>query len=63
MVLDPDLIVILQLCYGISSIGYCGHSMEEFCAFIPKFDSILSVSILPVCVSGPEQFGKLSLYD
>jgi hypothetical protein len=55
MVRDYVSIVILELCNGILPIIDCGHRMEEFGGFIPKFNSVDCVSFLPVDVHVPQK--------
>jgi len=50
MVLYPDPLIILQLHDGVFPEGDGSHGMEKFGAFTTKFNSIFSISILPVCV-------------
>jgi len=43
--MDPNTLVIQYLRDGISPVGNSHHTMEKFCALIPKFDSIDRISL------------------
>ena len=46
--MDPNTLVIQYLRDGISPIGNSRHTMEKFCALVPKFDSIDCISLPPI---------------
>ena len=48
MIMDPNTLVIQYLRDGISTIENSRHTMEKFCALIPKFDSIDCISLPPI---------------
>jgi hypothetical protein len=63
MIRDYVSIVILELYNGILPIGDYGHCMEEFGAFIPKFNSVDYVSFLLVDVLVPQTILQVLLND
>ena len=63
MILNPGALLIHQLWNRVPSERDGRHTVEKFRAFISKFNSINSVSLLLILILVVEESGELCLYQ